>query len=136
MIPMEKKFKITYNESNVLGSVPYVLVKEFDLTPNVLKANISGDGSGFMIISVVGNGDVIDRAMKRVEEIGYIVCPMENHIHKDDEKCWSCGACVSVCPTKSIVVDDEYHVIVNYDSCIACGSCVDACSVKALRLII
>ena len=43
---MEKKFKITYNESNVLGSVPYVLVKEFDLTPNVLKANISGDGSG------------------------------------------------------------------------------------------
>lgn len=134
---MEKKFKITYNEANVQGSVAYVLVKEFDLTPNVLKAEISGDGSGIMIVSVVGDEDVIDKGMKRVEEIGYIVCPVENHIHKDEEKCWSCGACISVCPTKSIITDsDTYEVKVNYSSCIACGSCVNACSVKALRLVI
>ena len=136
MISMEKKFKITYNESNVQGSVAYVLVKEFDLTPNVLKANISGDGSGIMIVSVVGDEATIDKGMERVKECGYSVCPVMDHIHKDEEKCWSCGACVSVCPTKSIVVDDDYKVVVNYSSCIACGSCIDACSVKALRLVI
>ena len=88
------------------------------------------------IIRYQDKEDVIDKAMERVKEIGYIVCPMVNHIHKDDERCWSCGACVSVCPTKSITVDEDYKVVVNYDSCIACGSCVDACAVKALRLTI
>lgn len=136
MIPMEKKFKVTYNESNVQGSVAYVLVKEFDLTPNILKANITGDGCGVMILSVTGDGDLIDKGMARVEECGYTVEPMVNHIHKEESKCWECGACVSVCPTKSISVDADAHILVDYNSCIACGSCVDACSVKALRLVI
>lgn len=136
MIPMERKFKVTYNESNVQGSVAYVLVKEFDLTPNVLKANITDDGCGVMILSVSGDEETINKGMARVEECGYNVEPMVNHIHKEEAKCWECGACVAVCPTKSITVDKDFHIIVDYNTCIACGSCVDACSVKALRLVI
>ena len=46
---MAKKFKIEFDEANVQDSVSYILVTEFDLKPNVLKAEISGDGSGVMI---------------------------------------------------------------------------------------
>ena len=43
---MDKKFKIEFDEANVQDSVSYILVTEFDLKPNVLKAEISGDGRG------------------------------------------------------------------------------------------
>lgn len=134
---MEKKLKITYNEANVLGSVPYILVKEFDLVPNILKADIDGDGSGVMIIEVTGDEKVINEGIRKIEECGYKVGRVENHISKDDERCWHCGACVSQCPTHAITEDkSSFEVKVIYDKCIACGSCVNACSVKALKLVL
>ena len=51
---IEKKFRIDFDESNVLESVTYTLVSEFNLKPNVLRADIGGDGHGFMLLSLVG----------------------------------------------------------------------------------
>ncbi|MCQ2079516.1 MAG: 4Fe-4S binding protein [archaeon] len=134
---MEKKYKISYNENNVQGSVAYILVKEFDLTPNILKAEIEGDGTGKMVLSVKGEPDVIDRGIQRIQDAGYNVIPLCSHITRDDSKCWDCGACVSLCPTHSLRVDPEtFEVNLGIETCIACGACVNACSVHALKLVL
>lgn len=132
---MEKKFRIDFDESNVLESVTYTLVSEFNLRPNVLRADIDGDGSGFMLLSIVGEKDEIVKGMTHIRDIGFGVRELSGHIFHDYERCWSCGACVSLCPTKSIYHDPEtMEVRLNTSTCIACGSCINACSVKAIQL--
>jgi len=134
---MEKKFKIDFTESNVQDSVVYILVAEFNLKPNILKAQIEGDGTGVMLLSIEGDGDNIAKAQKRFADLGLSVRELENHITRDHDKCFSCGACVSICPTKSFSYDSvTWEVHVDTDKCIACGACVNACSVRALSLIL
>ena len=132
---MEKKFRIDFDESNVLESVTYTLVSEFNLKPNVLRADIGGDGVGFMLLSIVGDHDDIVRGMTHLRELGFVVRELSGHIFHDYGRCWSCGACVSLCPTRSIYYDpDTMEVRLNTATCIACGSCINACSVKAIQL--
>jgi len=50
----------------------------------------------------------------------------------DVEKCTACGACVDVCPTGAITVND--HAVVNEDDCTECGACVETCPTGALSL--
>lgn len=132
---MEKKFRIDFDESNVLESVTYTLVSEFNLRPNVLRADIGGDGVGFMLLSIVGEKEDIVRGMGHLRELGFMVRELNGHIFHDYSRCWSCGACVSLCPTRSIYHDPEtMEVKLNMSTCIACGACINACSVKAIQL--
>lgn len=49
----------------------------------------------------------------------------------DSEKCSGCSACFNVCPTNSILMQEnqyaEIHPIVNYDTCLNCGLCRKVC---------
>ena len=58
-------------------------------------------------------------------------------IEKDTDKCFECGACVSLCPVKAISFQDDFSVIFNRERCIgsACSKCVDACPARAIRLV-
>jgi len=53
-------------------------------------------------------------------------------VQVDIEKCTACGACVDVCPTDAITVED--HAVVNEDECTECGACVPECPTEALSL--
>lgn len=132
---MDHKFRIDFNESNVLDSVTYTLVSEFNLRPNVLKAVIDGDGSGYMLVSIIGDEELIKKGMARIQEIGFAVKELTGHIYHDRNRCWDCGACVSLCHTRSLYHDPEtLEVFLDTKTCIACGSCINGCSVKAIRL--
>ena len=119
---MEKKFRIDFDESNVLESVTYTLVSEFNLKPNVLRADIGGDGHGFMLLSLVGEKDDMICGIEHIRGQGFKVKELSGHIFHDYDRCWSCGACETV------------EVRLNTGTCIACGSCINACSVKAIQL--
>ncbi|AMK13573.1 ferredoxin [methanogenic archaeon mixed culture ISO4-G1] len=132
---MEKKFKILFEEGNVQKSVAYTLVSEFDLKPNVLKAVIDGDGSGVMILSLEGDEQKLDRAAERLREEGFDVTEMDKRISRDEELCFSCGACVSICPVMCFSYDPEtWEVNIDNSKCIACGACVNSCARHALSL--
>ncbi len=131
---MDKKFKIEFDEANVQDSVSYILVTEFDLKPNVLKAEISGDGSGVMILALEGEEEKLEAAEKRLKEAGFNVS-ITKRIERDEDLCWDCGACVSICPVFCFSHDkDSMKVMLDNSKCIACSSCVNACSVHALSL--
>ena len=58
-------------------------------------------------------------------------------IEKDSEKCFECGACVSLCPVKAISFKDDFSVVFDLEKCIgsSCGKCVDACPARAIKLV-
>ena len=132
---MHRKIKIEFDEMNVQESVTYILATEFGLKPNVLKAEINGDSSGIMILILEGEKSAIETAISRLKNTGYEVSDLEKHITRNKDRCFSCGACMSLCPTKSFTFDPvTWEVHLDIDTCIACGSCINSCPVKALRL--
>lgn len=51
-------------------------------------------------------------------------------VYTNTEKCEACSACLQVCQTKSIRINEGKAEIIK-ESCLNCGLCIDACSKKA-----
>lgn len=51
-------------------------------------------------------------------------------INKD--LCIGCGACVGVCPTGSLNLDESGHCECNNETCIQCLACISTCPVEAI----
>jgi Fe-S-cluster-containing hydrogenase component 2 len=49
----------------------------------------------------------------------------------EQDTCVGCEACVSVCPTSAISVNDG-KASVDKDVCVECGACVSTCPVEAI----
>jgi hydrogenase-4 component H len=55
----------------------------------------------------------------------------------DDDDCIGCGACVNVCPTEALTMQDDTEaqtptrtITQRYDTCIYCGNCQDCCTTQ------
>jgi ferredoxin len=49
----------------------------------------------------------------------------------DQDACVGCEACVGVCPTSAISMNDG-KAKVDADTCVECGACVATCPVSAI----
>jgi ferredoxin len=52
----------------------------------------------------------------------------------NSEKCTGCGACVDVCPTEAIELNDDGVAAIDPDTCGECGVCVDECPSEAISI--
>jgi len=55
-----------------------------------------------------------------------------NLLSVNREKCTKCSACVEVCPSCIIQMNDEFPQLISDQDCISCGHCVAVCPTKAL----
>ncbi|MEM3506979.1 MAG: 4Fe-4S binding protein [Candidatus Bathyarchaeia archaeon] len=66
------------------------------------------------------------------------IVPHGKGMHEfNSEKCTGCGACVAICPNKSIKLineDDSIKVSIYLGRCMFCGLCQDICPEQALKL--
>lgn len=49
------------------------------------------------------------------------------------EKCGCCGACISVCPNRSLELT-ENRIIINKNKCDDCGICIYVCPLGAFYI--
>ena len=132
---MDKKYRFIFPESNVQDSIVYSMVTECKIEPSILRAGIDDDGCGVLILRLKGEEELIEKALKFAEDNGVVIHELGDHIMRDEQKCFSCGSCVSVCPTKAFALDPEtFEVKLNIEKCVACGSCLSACSTHAVTL--
>ena len=50
----------------------------------------------------------------------------------DHDTCIGCGACVDVCPTQSLSLNDDQKCVCSEETCIDCGACVGTCPMGAI----
>ena len=108
------------------------LIKNFDVSFNILRADINSKG-GKMLIEI--SGSQVDEGIAYIQKAGIDVSPVKRVVKKDKELCIDCGACVSLCPVKAISVDEDWAVDVNDEECIGCKLCTYSCPTKAIKVV-
>ena len=56
-------------------------------------------------------------------------------VRVDQETCIGCEACVHVCPTNALFMNDDGKAECQEDLCIDCGACMPTCPVGAIEAI-
>lgn len=66
-----------------------------------------------------------------------VVVTFPKLIEVDSERCFDCGACLSLCPVTAIAFTKDSSVVFDDKKCIgsSCGLCVDICPVRAINLV-
>jgi ferredoxin len=115
--------------------VVYHLARDYELAFNILKAQISPQEDGLMVIELSGEDSDFQRASDYLAKQGIRVQPLQQDIRRNDERCVHCGACVGVCPSEALVLErPSMQVIFRAEDCVACGECVPTCPVRAMEL--
>ncbi len=111
------------------------LIKDFNLDFNILKASVTPDEEGLLVLELTGDEKSLNKAVKYLKDNGVTVQPLAKDIIRNDNKCTHCGLCVVYCPTNALYVDaDTQKVIFQQDKCIGCEICVDICPVRAMEV--
>jgi len=115
--------------------VIYYLARDYDLAFNILKASISPQEEGLVVIELSGDEANFQRASDYLAKQGIRVQPLLQDIRRNDDRCVHCGACVGVCPSEALTLErPTMRVIFRADECVACGECVPTCPVRAMEL--
>lgn len=111
------------------------LVKEYGVEFNILKATILPQHEGLMVIELLGHKQNVRDALDFLKGFGVSIEPLSTIIRRDDEKCFQCGACTGICPTKALYIErDTMAVLFDPDQCTGCGLCVTVCPVRAMEV--
>ena len=131
----KRKLVLSFPEKIVTRPITYKLVKEFDLEFSILRAEITPDVEGKMLIELMGDDDQIGKAIKYLENAGVTIQEADKDITIDKDSCVDCGECTSVCITQALSLDNKTgKLIFNKDKCILCELCLDCCPVRAIRV--
>ncbi len=130
-----KKVLLRFSSSLISKPIVYRLIKDFDLTFNILKATIRPDEEGEMVLEISGNGENYKKGIAFLKESGVEVLDTEKKITKDEERCYQCSACTGVCPSGAISIDRKtMWVSFDPEKCIVCELCVGTCPSRAMQV--
>jgi len=100
---------------------------------NILSAHINQQG-GEILVEVPPTH--LEKVVEAFRESGVDVF-IRKLIEVDNERCFACGACLSLCPVNAITLEEGFSVVFNEEKCVGstCGLCVDACPARAITLV-
>jgi len=111
------------------------LVRNYDLEFNIMRASVSADSEGTVVLGLCGKKSALDRGLAWAREQGVDVQPLSKDVVRDEKRCTDCGACINVCPSGALTIeDDSRRVQFNSNRCIACELCVPACPYRAMKV--
>ena len=130
-----KTLSLRFPKKVVNEPIAVNLVREFDLSFNILKATIYPRKEGLMVMELSGHRKNFQKGVKYLKSLGIKVESIGHDIRRDEEKCYQCGACTAVCPTGALYIKrPDMEVIFDKESCSACELCVVACPARAMEV--
>jgi len=131
-----KKIVLNFPKDKIDKPIVYKLIKDHHLSFNIMKASITPDQEGHMVLELDGENAEIDKGIKYLKDQGVSVEPLSKDIKVNWDKCTQCSACVSICPTEALYIKDRKTMEVAFDSdkCIACELCIKPCPPRAIEV--
>jgi ferredoxin len=130
-----KRIVLRFPKRMVDRPIIYRLVKDYDLEFNILKASITPEQEGVMVLELKGNQTEYDKGIEFLLKGGVKIQSLGQDVTRNEERCTHCGACVTVCPTGAFRLDPKTRMIIfDNQKCIACGLCIPACPPRAMEV--
>jgi len=130
-----KRIVLRFPRRLVERPIVYRLVKDYDLELNILKASITPEEEGLLVLELKGNQKEYDKGVDFLIKAGVKIQSLSQDVTRNEERCNHCGACITVCPTGAFRVDPKTReVLFDNKKCIACGLCIPACPPRAMEV--
>lgn len=132
---VRKRLDLTFPPRQSLKPIIYHLVKDYDLVPNILRAQIQPAQQGRMVLEITGAKENYEAGVAFLERQGLIVTEAARDIVLDEERCVECGLCTAVCKPDALTLDPQTQTLrFDKDACVYCEACVIACPRRAIAL--
>jgi ferredoxin len=111
------------------------LAKDFSLEFNILKALVTPEEEGLVVMELSGEQKEYDKGIKYLAETGVRIESLSQNFIRNEERCTHCGACITICPSGAFELDPKTR-LVNFqdEKCVACGLCIKACPPRAMEV--
>ena len=130
-----RKVVLRFPHQLVDKPIIYKLVKDYDLQFNILKASVTPEEEGLLILELSGGKKSYDEAVRFLTRAGVELQPLVKDVLRNEGRCTHCGACVTICPVDAFVVDPVSRVVDFHETkCIACELCIKTCPVRAMEV--
>jgi L-aspartate semialdehyde sulfurtransferase ferredoxin len=128
-----KKLMLYFPKSEIEQPIVYHLIKDYNLKVNLIRAKITPEEFGYLVMDVTGEEADIDRGLEYLQGFNVDVNSTYRGLRRNEEKCTHCGNCLSHCPTGALAIDDVHTRKVEFkpDKCIECLACIRACPFDA-----
>lgn len=136
MAEVSRKIVLTFPKEQVDKPIVYKLIKEFNLVFNILKASITPEEEGLMVLELKGESKDVDKGVEYLKKQGVTFQPLSKDIIVNWDRCTQCGACVAQCPTDALFIKDRKTMEVDFDpaKCIACELCIKPCPTRCIEV--
>jgi len=121
---------LRFSDAIVEKPITAQVILEHKALIGIVAAHIDSQG-GEILLDVPSTH--IDRIAKAFRDKG-VTATVPNLINVDQEKCFECGGCISICPVNAITFNEDYSVIFNEEQCVGstCSLCINACPARAI----
>lgn len=76
-----ERLELTFPEKQIKKPVIYQLVKEFEVVPNIRRANVD-ETFGWMVLELSGEEEELEKAKKHLADIGIEVEHLESFVEE------------------------------------------------------
>jgi len=117
-------------------TIPFGLIKKVDdygrvlnlilaqnISVNILKFSTGRSGINLLLDIPEDKINSITEELKKND----VIVNKKGRVIIDIEKCIDCGACISLCPTDALHMDEKELLEYSLEKCIGCLLCIDSC---------
>ncbi len=113
--------------------VTYRLAKDFNVAANIIRAQVTPNQIGTLVVELSGDIDQLDAAIEWMRSQSISVSQTLAEIAIDQDLCVDCGLCTGVCPTEALTLHPEtFRLTFARSRCIVCEQCIPTCPVQAI----
>jgi len=132
---ISKRIVLRFPKRLVERAIVSRLVRDYNLDFNILKASVTPDEEGLMVLELSGKQGDYDKGIRYLTKTGVRIQSLSQDVTRNEERCTHCGVCITICPTGAFELDPSTRkVSFSGEKCLACELCIKACPPRAMEL--